>query len=227
MRFATRFDLALDPATAAAIRAMAGQITVVAAERIADELRKVLTDPRRAHGVRHARRHRLDDAILPELNADDSIIEKLDTGVVSARAWRRGSATATALKPPPSASTESCRTWRRGSNGSIAGATARWTAPTLRPSKLKPLLAHPGHRKLTNLHKARASRIAATKLERYLRAAAARLAAGRTEPAAAPDRRRPGGARAFARPGVQRDSGSVRNAQLDADDRDAGRSGRW
>src|SRR5207237_4756262 len=52
VRFATRFAFALDPATAAAIRAMADQITVVSAERIAEELRKLLTDPRRAAGMR-------------------------------------------------------------------------------------------------------------------------------------------------------------------------------
>jgi poly(A) polymerase len=52
VRFATRFSLTLDPATAHAIRAMAGEITVVSAERVAEELRKLLTDPRRADGMR-------------------------------------------------------------------------------------------------------------------------------------------------------------------------------
>src|SRR2546421_7584616 len=39
VRFATRFDLTLDAATANAVRAMAPEITVVSAERIAKELR--------------------------------------------------------------------------------------------------------------------------------------------------------------------------------------------
>ena len=43
VRFATRFHLKLDSATAAAIRAMAGEIVVVSAERIAEELRKLLS----------------------------------------------------------------------------------------------------------------------------------------------------------------------------------------
>jgi poly(A) polymerase len=40
IRIATRFDLTIEPATAAAIRAMADQLPVVSAERIADELRE-------------------------------------------------------------------------------------------------------------------------------------------------------------------------------------------
>jgi poly(A) polymerase len=51
VRMATRFDLEIEPATAAAIKKMAGQITVVSAERIAEELRRLLVDPRRARGV--------------------------------------------------------------------------------------------------------------------------------------------------------------------------------
>jgi poly(A) polymerase len=67
VRFATRFGLALDPATADAVRAMAGQITVVSAERIADELRKLLTDPRRADGLRLMDSVGLVAPVLPEL----------------------------------------------------------------------------------------------------------------------------------------------------------------
>src|SRR5438874_117504 len=52
VRFATRFGLTLDPATADAVRAMADQIGVVSAGRIADELRKLLTNSRRADGMR-------------------------------------------------------------------------------------------------------------------------------------------------------------------------------
>src|SRR5437870_9686999 len=51
VRLAARFELRIEPATFAAIRAVADQITVVSAERIADELRKLLVDPHRAHGV--------------------------------------------------------------------------------------------------------------------------------------------------------------------------------
>src|SRR5262245_25661116 len=48
VRMATRFDLAIDADTEAAVREMAAQITVVSAERIAEELRQMLVHPRRA-----------------------------------------------------------------------------------------------------------------------------------------------------------------------------------
>jgi poly(A) polymerase len=69
VRVATRFGLTFDPATAAAIRAMAGQITVVSAERIADELRKLLVDPARARGVTLMYDLGLVEPVLPELLA--------------------------------------------------------------------------------------------------------------------------------------------------------------
>src|SRR5262249_12225081 len=60
-------DLVIDPATLAAIRAHAPQITVVSAERIADELRKLLVHPRRAAGVNLLADTGLAAAVLPEL----------------------------------------------------------------------------------------------------------------------------------------------------------------
>jgi poly(A) polymerase len=67
LRFATRFGLTLDPATADAIRLMADQIGVVSAERIAKELRKLLTDPHRADGMRLMDQVGLAAPVLPEL----------------------------------------------------------------------------------------------------------------------------------------------------------------
>ena len=67
VRMATRFDLSIDPATADAIRMMAGEIIVVSHERIADELRKMLVHPRRAQGMRLMDDLRLIPPILPEL----------------------------------------------------------------------------------------------------------------------------------------------------------------
>ncbi len=66
-RMATRFQLTVDPATAEAIREMAPQLPVVSAERIADELRKLLVDPQRARGVNLLYDLRLAAIILPEL----------------------------------------------------------------------------------------------------------------------------------------------------------------
>jgi poly(A) polymerase len=67
VRLATRFELEIEPATAAAIKSMAGQINVVSAERIAEELRKLLVHPRRARGMRFFMDLGLAQPILPEL----------------------------------------------------------------------------------------------------------------------------------------------------------------
>src|SRR6185437_2808057 len=66
-RMATRFELDIDPATADAIRHMAPQIGVVSAERIAEEFRKLLVDPRRARGMRLFMDLGLAEPVLPEL----------------------------------------------------------------------------------------------------------------------------------------------------------------
>jgi poly(A) polymerase len=67
IRFAARFDLALDTATAAAIGPLALQIRDVSAERIADELRKLLVDRHRARGMHLMDATLLVQSILPEL----------------------------------------------------------------------------------------------------------------------------------------------------------------
>jgi poly(A) polymerase len=67
VRFATQFELALDPATEAALRAMAGQISVVSAERIAEELRRLLVDPHRRRGMELFMDLGLAAAIIPDL----------------------------------------------------------------------------------------------------------------------------------------------------------------
>lgn len=67
IRMATRFDLTVDPATADAIRMMAGEIIVVSHERIGDELHKMLVHPRRARGLRLMDELHLIPPILPEL----------------------------------------------------------------------------------------------------------------------------------------------------------------
>jgi poly(A) polymerase len=67
VRIAARFELTIDPATFDAIRTMADQITVVSAERIADELRKLLVDKHRARGMQMLMDSGLAAAVLPEL----------------------------------------------------------------------------------------------------------------------------------------------------------------
>jgi poly(A) polymerase len=67
VRFATQFDLAFDADTDAAVRAMAGQISVVSAERIAEELRRLLVDSHRRRGMVLFMDLGLAAAIIPEL----------------------------------------------------------------------------------------------------------------------------------------------------------------
>ena len=67
VRIATRYDLTLEPATRAAIQAMADQLPVVSAERIAEELRQLLVHPNRSRGVNLLHDLGLVAPILPEL----------------------------------------------------------------------------------------------------------------------------------------------------------------
>jgi poly(A) polymerase len=67
VRIATRFDLTIEQYTEAAIRAMAPEIVVVSAERIAKELRELLVHPRRTRGVNVLLDLGLAAAILPEI----------------------------------------------------------------------------------------------------------------------------------------------------------------
>jgi poly(A) polymerase len=67
VRIATGFDLAIEGATAEAIQDMAEQITVVSAERIAEELRRLLMYPRRSRGINLLHDLGLAVVLLPEL----------------------------------------------------------------------------------------------------------------------------------------------------------------
>jgi poly(A) polymerase len=67
VRIATRFELDIEPATAEAICILARQISVVSAERIAEELRKLMVDRHRARGMRLFMDLGLAQPILPEL----------------------------------------------------------------------------------------------------------------------------------------------------------------
>jgi len=67
IRLAARFELSIEPATLAALRAMAGEITGVSAERISQELRRMLVHSSRAHAMNLALETGLVAAILPPL----------------------------------------------------------------------------------------------------------------------------------------------------------------
>lgn len=73
VRFTARFQFALDPGTLAAIRAMAAQIGVVSAERIAAEMQSMLVDVHRAHAVRLLFETHLVRQVLPEIAESDPV----------------------------------------------------------------------------------------------------------------------------------------------------------
>jgi poly(A) polymerase len=67
VRIAARFGLTIEPATEAAIRAMADQITVVSAERITEEFRRMLTHASRVRAMNLFWDLGLVGPVLPEL----------------------------------------------------------------------------------------------------------------------------------------------------------------
>ena len=69
VRFAATFDYVLESGTAAAVREMAAEIKVVSAERIAQELRRMLAHPNRHRAIELSRDVRILEEILPETTA--------------------------------------------------------------------------------------------------------------------------------------------------------------
>ena len=69
VRFASNLQFTIDPATAAAVREMAGQIQGVSAERIRDELIKTLTRPHAGQGLALLAETGLLREVLPEVAA--------------------------------------------------------------------------------------------------------------------------------------------------------------
>jgi tRNA nucleotidyltransferase/poly(A) polymerase len=66
VRFAARFDFAIDPATLAAIQHHAHELVIVSAERIAAEIRRILTHANRAQAIELLQQAGLLQVILPE-----------------------------------------------------------------------------------------------------------------------------------------------------------------
>jgi poly(A) polymerase len=69
VRFATTLNFAIEPATFAAVQEMAGQIAVVSAERIRDELIKIFTRPNAGRGLELLYDSGLLQQVLPEVAA--------------------------------------------------------------------------------------------------------------------------------------------------------------
>lgn len=163
VRMSARFGLTIEPATLAAIKRMAPQITVVSAERTADELRKLLAHPNRAHGLTLLAETGLLPAVLPEAAAGRLVGR---TRVLKVLPPTAGFTTAFAALHDglmPKVMADVCRRLKLSNDEAdrvgwlVANRRALATAPTMRPSELYPLLVHPGIGELLALHRADAT----------------------------------------------------------------------
>lgn len=73
IRFSARFGYGIEPRTEAALRDLAGQIQQISAERIRDELKKILTGPNPSAGVSLLIKTGLMKTIMPEVMAMDGV----------------------------------------------------------------------------------------------------------------------------------------------------------
>jgi poly(A) polymerase len=168
VRMASRLDFPIEAQTAAAIREMGPQLVVVSAERISDELRKMLTHYSRLRAIRQMDdlgllRHVLPEAptgvlwqhtlrvveVLegPRWPAEESVSFPLAFGALLHEIGKRlGGAACRRLK---FSNAETTRIeWLVEKHDYLCD------APTMRPSKLKPILVHPGIGELLALHRA-------------------------------------------------------------------------
>ena len=184
VRMAARFGLMIEATTFAAVRAMATEVTTVSAERIGEELRKILTHPDRVRGIDLMRDAGLVTPILPQVTGqiDDAIdrLRRLPSRVSFELAF------ATLLPPLDAKGTAKVARQLRLSNDEtarvgwlVARRDALDAAETLPLSKLKPLLAHAGAGELIALHRARGATAGVAFCERFL----ATTSAGELDPA--------------------------------------------
>ena len=150
VRLAARFDLAVEPKTFAAVRAMAPQLTVVSAERIADELRKLLAHPNRGRGLSLLTETGLLAVVLPEATGTLDGLSPAATFPTALAALLDGST--------PKAVAAICRRLKLSNDETARigwlAAHRRALATATRPSVLYPLLVHPGVGELLDLHRA-------------------------------------------------------------------------
>ncbi|AWM38900.1 tRNA nucleotidyltransferase/poly(A) polymerase [Gemmata obscuriglobus] len=164
-RMATRFGLAIDPTTRDAAQQMAPQVSVVSAERVAEELRKLFAHPNRTRGLALLRELGLIEPILPELtpSADRASAALAALSEVGGR-LPFPLAFAVTLHAVGRAVTERVAERLKLSNVEsdrlcwlVANQSVLTDAEVMRPSKLKPLLVHPGIDDLLALHRALAT----------------------------------------------------------------------
>lgn len=163
VRIAARFELTPDPATFLAARRMAPEVRAVSAERIAEELRKILGNRFRARGFRLLREVDLVEQLFPELMTRptwDGVVALLDAFPPIVSFPLAFAAVLQSLSVETAA--DVCKRLRL-SNAELDRVVwlverrdALRDAATSRPSRWKPLLAHPAAAELVALHRANA-----------------------------------------------------------------------
>ncbi len=172
VRFAATLNFQLDPHTADAMCAMADQITIVSAERITQEWKRMLTHPNRLEALRLAAETRLLEHVFPEA------VPMLETNAAAKQRWELASRAVGRLQQPqfelalatwlcgvPQYSGDAARAlclrlrlsndeterivWLEEHAGAIDG------APEFSLSRLKRLLSHPFFLDLLAMNRAR------------------------------------------------------------------------
>jgi poly(A) polymerase len=203
VRMAARFDFPIEEQTAAAIREMAPEITIVSAERIAEELRKMLVHRNRAWAMRQLDELGVLRHVLPEIDNEMKGLPQGPPTALTGDLWQHTLQVLEVLdgprwpEPEPmsfplafaallhdvgkkrAAAREPEKYTFHGHEHigkrltGVAGRRlklsnteidrAQWLvekhqylcdAPTMRPSKVKPILVHPGIGELLALHRA-------------------------------------------------------------------------
>ncbi len=164
VRFAAGFGFAIDAETADGVRAMAGEITAVSPERIAMEMRRLLTAAARVQGVRLLVELGLAPVVLPELVANDETSRaRTEHGLgVLGRLHDPDFPLALAALLSEQADAAAVRAvglrWKLSNKETDEAAwlaehcDALSGARSLRWSKLQPVLAHPWAESLVALH---------------------------------------------------------------------------
>ena len=166
VRFAAVFGFAIDAETAAAVREMAPEITVVSPERIAMEMRRVLTEPGRVRGVRLLVELGLVAVVLPEIVPSDETSQArsehaLDVlGRLQTPGFPLALAALLAQQADAAAVREVGFRWKLSNKETDEAAwlvehrQALAGARSMRWSKLQPVLVHPWAESLVALHEA-------------------------------------------------------------------------
>lgn len=161
VRMAARFELTVDPATQAAATAMAGEIKAVSAERIAEELRKILTNRHRVRGLELLASVGLVSHVLPEVTH----VERRIDAVAALDGSPSFPLTFAVLlgSVSPKVAGNVCRRLRLSNFELerivwlVANRSALVAVTAMKNSVLFPILSHPGSGDLVRLHAAEAA----------------------------------------------------------------------